>query len=200
MTLLGLADAHPRLFGPRGRVAGVVLVSTSTGKLATITFGLPAALARLGGPLLPLMLRGARRQSALIERGRARLTGGAWMFVRRLAFGPGVDPALVEYLTELIGATPVDVIADFYPTLIDHDKLAAVERLAQTRVQVICGERDLLTPPEHSVEIAARLPDATLTIIPGTGHQVLMERPDQVTAPIVALVEDVLAAGRRRAS
>lgn len=200
MTVLSLADAHPRLFGPRGRIRGVVLVSTSTGRLATVTFGLPAALARVGGPVLPIMLRGARRQAAMIERGRARLTGGAWVFVRRLAFGGPVDPALVEYLTGLIGATPVDVIADFYPTLIDHDKLSALDRLATTQVRVICGERDLLTPPEHSVEIAACLPDAELTIVPETGHQVLMERPEQVSEPIIELAQqllDELAPSRR---
>ncbi len=193
MTVMALADANPELFGTSGRVAGVVLMSTTTGKLAIVTLGVPAALAKIGGPALPLLLRGARREAALIERGRARVTDIAWVFVRRLAFGGAVDPALVEYLSRMIGETPVDVIADFYTTLNNHDKLSALGVLKQTRVAVICGEKDLVTPPDHAREIAAQLPNAELLIVAGTGHQVLMERPDLVERPLLRMVRDVLA-------
>jgi len=196
MTILALADNRAALFGPDGRVAGVVLISTTTGKLATITFGLPAALARVGGPVLPLILRGARREAALIERGRARVTDVAWVFVKRLAFGGPVSAGCVEFLTRMIGETPVDVIADFYPALMDHDKLDAVGVLSDTRVSVICGERDLLTPPAHSRTIADALPDAELVVVAGAGHQVLMEQPGPVNSSIVRVVEDVLGSAR----
>ena len=72
-------------------------------------------------------------RSSLIERGRARLTDASWLFVQRLAFGPDTDPALVEFLTRMIGETPVDVVADFFPTLTSHDKLAALDVLADRR-------------------------------------------------------------------
>ncbi len=191
MTVLALADAHPELFGPSGPIRGVLLISTTTGKLATITLGFPAALAKVGGPLLPLLLRGARREAALVERGRARVTDVAWVFVKRLAFGGTVEPGLVEYLSRMLAETPVDVIADFYPTLIDHDKLEAVGVLSKTRVCLICGERDVLTPPEHAMQIAEQLPDAELLIVPGAGHQVLMERPDLVEPALLTMVRDV---------
>jgi pimeloyl-ACP methyl ester carboxylesterase len=196
MTIMALADAHPELFGPNGQVAGVVLMSTTTGKLGTVTLGFPAALARIGGPALPILLRGARREVALVERGRAHVTDIAWVFVRRFAFGGTVDPGLVEFLARIIAETPVDVIADFYPTLIKHDKLAALSVLTKTRVCVICGERDLLTPPEHAMEMAAQLPDAELLIVPGAGHQVPLERPDLVERPLVRMVREVLEDAR----
>ncbi len=196
MTVMALADAHPEMFGPPGQIDGVVLMSTSTGKLATITLGLPAVLAKIGGPALPLLLRGARREAALVERGRARVTDIAWVFVRRFAFGGAVDPGLVEFLSKMIGETPVDVIADYYPTLMNHDKLAAIGVLTNTRVCLICGERDLLTPPEHAMDMAEQLPDAELLIVPGTGHQVLMERPDLVERPILRMVREMLAKSR----
>jgi pimeloyl-ACP methyl ester carboxylesterase len=198
MTIMALADAHPELFGDGGRVSGVALLSTTTGKLATVSLGLPAALARLRGPILPLLLRGASRTPELVERGRARTSDFAWIFLRRLAFGSDVDPALVEFLSAMIAHTRVDVIADFYPTLMDHDKLSALDVLTHTPVFVICGERDVLTPPEHSRAMADALPSAELVLVPDAGHQALMERPDVVNVPLMTLVDTALAEARPR--
>ena len=153
MTITG-AGRQPSgtVRGPGGRravprIAGVVLISTSAGEMAAVTLGLPAMLARIKGPLLPLLLRGARRQADLIERGRAIGTDLAWVITRRLSFGSNeVAPATVEYLTSMIASTRIEVIADFYPALMSHDKLAALGVLADTRVLIICGDRDVLTP------------------------------------------------------
>ena len=191
MTVLALADAHPELFAER--VRGVGLISTSTGKLAWLTLGVPAGLARVGDPALRLALRGVRRQSNLIERGRARLTDAAWLFVRRLAFGPHTDPALVEFMTRMIAETPVDVVAEFFPTLTSHDKLAALDVLIDLPVVIVCGEDDLVTPAEHSRDMADRLPKAELLLVPDAGHQVLMERPDVVNVPLLRLIDDALS-------
>ncbi|MGH8860168.1 MAG: alpha/beta fold hydrolase, partial [Jatrophihabitantaceae bacterium] len=190
MTLLALADARPGLF--RDRVAGVALVSTSTGRIAWLTLGIPAGLARIGDPALRLALRGIRKRSSLIERGRARVTDAAWVFVKKLAFGPDVDPALVEFMTRMIGDTPVDVVADFFQALTSHDKLAALDVLVDLPVLIVCGEDDLVTPPEHSREMADVLPKAELVLIADTGHQVLMERPDVVNPPLLRMIADAL--------
>lgn len=47
---------------------------------------------------------------------------------------------------------------------------------------VVCGEADLLTPPEHSREIARAVPGATLRLLAGAGHLLTMERPAEVAA------------------
>jgi pimeloyl-ACP methyl ester carboxylesterase len=198
MTIMALADQHPELFASDGRITAVALISTSTGKLAGVSLGLPAALAKLRGPVLPVLLRGARRQPALIERGRAHVTDIAWVFMRKLAFGGPVDPALVEYVSRLIAATPVDVIADYYSTLMDHDKLAALDALLGNRVLVICGEQDMITPPDHSRAIADALPDAELVLVPGAGHLVQLEKPEDVEGPLAKLVERVVQDARPR--
>jgi pimeloyl-ACP methyl ester carboxylesterase len=199
MTVMALADAHPELFGRDGRVAGVLLLSTSTGKLATVTLGMPALLAKMRGPVLPLLLRGASRRADLVERGRAHTSDFAWLYLKRFAFGTDVDPGLVEFLSGLIAQTRIDVIADFYSTLIDHDKLHALGVLRDTPVEVVCGEHDLMTPLDHSRTIAAELPHATLTVVPRAGHQALMERPDEVNPPLMRLVDEALAAATQSA-
>jgi pimeloyl-ACP methyl ester carboxylesterase len=192
MTVLSLADAHPELFLVGGRIVAVSLLGTSAGRVAALSLGVPAGLARLSDPVVAFALRGARSRVAFVERGRARVTDLAWVFVQRLAFGPDVDPALVEFITRMIGATPVDVIAEFYPTLMSHEKEAALKVLADIPVVIACGENDLIAPVEHSRTMAEALPHAELVVVPETGHQAHMERPDIVNPPLVRLVAQAL--------
>jgi pimeloyl-ACP methyl ester carboxylesterase len=203
MTVLSLVEEHPELFRPGrdgtpARVQGVVLLSTSTGKIASVTLGLPSAFARLTGPVIPLLLHGARRRPTLVERGRAMGSDIAWVFTKKLSFAREVDPALVEYVTRMISRTRVDVIAEFYSALLQHDKLAALGNLTETRVLVICGDRDMLTPLEHTNAIAAALPSARLVVVPDAGHMALMEAPEEVDPALCELVGEVLAENVRQ--
>ncbi len=43
---------------------------------------------------------------------------------------------------------------------------------------VVAGEDDALTPPGTALEMAARLPDAEVVIVPGAGHLSNLENPD----------------------
>jgi pimeloyl-ACP methyl ester carboxylesterase len=206
MVELALAEQRPGLFaaGRRDkaqRVVAVALMSTSAGRLGSMTLGLPAVLARLNAPLMPLLLRSVRRQGELIERGRALGSEVAWVFTRRLSFsGADIDADTVDYLAEMIAATRIEVVADFYPIVVNNDKLAALPLLDDIEVLVMCGDHDLLTPLAHSEQIAASLPNARLVVIPDAGHVALMERPDQVTAEFAQLITGALqlTGGSRR--
>lgn len=57
-------------------------------------------------------------------------------------------------------------------------------RLAAIRCPtlVACGDSDLLTPPEHSREIAAAIPGARLAIVPECGHMLTLEQPARINA------------------
>ncbi|MBB5694759.1 alpha/beta fold hydrolase [Muricoccus pecuniae] len=47
---------------------------------------------------------------------------------------------------------------------------------------VVCGEADILTPPDLAREIAEGIPGAALHILPGCAHLPSMEEPERVTA------------------
>jgi pimeloyl-ACP methyl ester carboxylesterase len=199
MTVMALAEAHPEYFGPR--VVGVALLSTSTGRIAEVSLGLPAALAKLRSPILPLVLRGMRNRAALVERSRRIGSDIAWLVTRRYSFGSAeVSPALVEYVGQLIAATPVDVIADFYPALNDHDKLHALGNLRGVETLIVVGERDLLTPVGHSRSMAAELPAAELLVVPGAGHLAMMERPTAVNLRLRTFLHRAARGSGRSAS
>ena len=53
-------------------------------------------------------------------------------------------------------------------------------------VLVMCGEDDQLTPPEHSRTIAQLAPGARLVMVPGSGHMLTMEQPEQVNRELLA--------------
>jgi pimeloyl-ACP methyl ester carboxylesterase len=199
MTVMALAAQHPDLFaGPAGtatgRVRSVVLVNTSSGDLKNLTLGLPSALARLHAPVLPIVLRRAAKNAALVEQVRTMGRDLAWALTKRLSFAsPDVDPAVVAYCSMMIAATPVDVVADFYPTLMAHDGRMGLRTLRSCPVLVIGADSDAMTPLAHARSIARELPEARLVVAENAGHLLMLEHPEVVNAPLVEVVEAVLA-------
>jgi pimeloyl-ACP methyl ester carboxylesterase len=199
MTIMALADQHPELFGTR--VIGVALLSTSTGKMASVTFGLPAAMKHVTTRVLPHLTRGMRGRPRLFENGRRLGTDLAFVATRRAAFGVGnVSPSVVEFVEKMTADTPVDVIAEFYDTFMDHDKLSALSALEAVETLVLVGGRDVITPVDHSRTIAAALPDAQLVVVEGAGHMVQLENAAMVTLHLRALVRRASRTARHVAS
>lgn len=189
MTIMALADRHPHLF--RDRVRGVVLLSTSAGKLAEVTLGLPAIVSKLLHKVGPAAVAALGRGGALVDRGRQAGHDIGFLAVRLFGFGdPGnVSPTVVDFVESMIRTTPTEVIAEFYPALMSHDKLDALHVLNGVPTAVIVGEKDWLTPPDHSRAIAAAVPHAQLTEIPGTSHLAQLERPEVVNDAIRDLLK-----------
>jgi pimeloyl-ACP methyl ester carboxylesterase len=194
MTILALADRAPELF--RDRVVGVGFVSTAAGAFAETVFGIPGFVGRAMRPVAPGVIRFANKRAELLETGRR--TGGdvAYLLTRRFAFGGEVPPSLVDFMERMVAHTHVEVMTEFFDTFLSHDKLEALGVLSDIETLVLCGERDLLTPPKNSHVIADALPHAELLLVPGAGHMVILERPAVVNAAVRRLVEH----GTRRAS
>ena len=198
MTIMALADQHPELFGQR--VVGVALLGTSTGKLASVTFGLPTVFQGVSRRVLPWVTRGMRGNPEVFERGRRIGTDLAFVAARRTAFGSSeVSPSLVEFVEQMLADTPVDVIAEFYDTFMDHDKLARLGVLGGVETLVLVGSHDKLTPVEHSRQIAAAVPTAQLVVLEGAGHMVQLERAALVNLHLRALLRRATKAASRSA-
>jgi pimeloyl-ACP methyl ester carboxylesterase len=57
---------------------------------------------------------------------------------------------------------------------------------------VVCGDADVVTPLEHSREIAAAVPGAELVVIERCGHMLTMERPDAVNAALARWIARIV--------
>ncbi|GLZ12267.1 lipase [Actinomadura sp. NBRC 104425] len=195
MSIMALADRHPQLFGAqrgRLRVAGVALINTSCGDMTELTLGLPLVLAKALRPLAGGAIRGLSRQAQLVDRARGLAGDIAFVVTRKMAFADKhVSPTVVDFLEQMIRATPIDVIAEFYPALMALDEVCALEPIGRVPVLVLAGGRDRLTPPEHSRRIAEALPDAELIEVGDAGHVLPLEYPGVVTGGLRRLLERV---------
>jgi pimeloyl-ACP methyl ester carboxylesterase len=187
MTTMALAAHDPAYV--RERVAGVAFVGTSSGRLAEIDYGLPAFGVNAVRRVLPSVLRTLGRQADLVERGRRATSDLYAGVVERYSFGSrDVDPAVVRFAERLIEATPIDVVAEFYPAFAAYDQTGALPAFLDRPALVLAGDQDMITPSSHSEAVADVLPDAELVLVPGAGHLVMLESPDVVTGHLVDLL------------
>jgi pimeloyl-ACP methyl ester carboxylesterase len=199
MTIMGLAAIRPDLFG--SKVVGAALLSTSSGNLADLSFGLPELLTRVRTAFFPVAAWTMRRRPVLAERTRRLASELVSTITRSLSFASAdVDPALGQYVDAMIAGTPVDVIAEFYPALAGLDETGSLEPLRSVPTLVLTGEEDKLIPKEHSDLLMERLEGtgAELVVIPEAGHMVLLEKPAEVTAALSALLRRAGAAASAR--
>jgi pimeloyl-ACP methyl ester carboxylesterase len=64
-----------------------------------------------------------------------------------------------------------------------RDGLASGAKV-QVPATLVLGERDLMTPAKGGRELAAVLPKARVVALPGAGHMLMHERPDDVLAAL----------------
>ncbi|MFI8926515.1 alpha/beta fold hydrolase [Streptomyces sp. NPDC053474] len=194
MTTMALADQFPELI--RERVVGVALVGTSAGGLGEVNFGLPVAGVNAVRRVLPGVLRALGSQAELVERGRRATSDLFAGIIKRYSFSSkDVDPAVARFAERMIESTPIDVVAEFYPAFTEHDKADALKHFAELPVLVLAGDKDLVTPSEHSEVMADLLPDAELVLVPDAGHLVMLEHPEVVTDRLADLLARTGAVG-----
>jgi pimeloyl-ACP methyl ester carboxylesterase len=193
MAVMAMADAFPDEFKPGGKVAGVVLISTSAGDVSGITFGMPEVLVRFRKPLLPLISGAGWVTGGMLDRAREASTDLAWLLTRRYGFGSTrVSAALVSYVERMNSATRTESVARYLRTLYTHDRVLALGALAKIPVLIVVGGEDLLTPLEHSEAIRDALPDAELVVVPNGGHVVLLEHSEAVDAVLLPFLRKLM--------
>ncbi|MFE5482153.1 alpha/beta fold hydrolase [Streptomyces sp. NPDC056527] len=190
MTIMALADRYPELI--RERVVGVAFVGTSAGRLGEVNYGLPSAGVNAVRRVLPGVLKALGSQAELVERGRRATADLFAGLIKKYSFSSrDVDPAIARFAERMIEATPIDVVAEFYPAFAEHDKAAALEVFREIPVLALAGDRDLVTPSAHTEAIADLLPEAELVIVDDGGHLVMLEHPEVVTDRLADLLAKV---------
>ena len=157
MTIMRLAQTHPELFGTR--IKGVALFSTSAGEMADYSpiRGLPGrTFSRVAEPLMATL----NRIPELVERGRRAGSDLGYVVTRRMAFGSQVPVSYVEFASEMLAETPLEVVADFYPAFAELNEFVALQHLAGVETAVVGGETDAITPIQHTARIIELLPHA----------------------------------------
>jgi pimeloyl-ACP methyl ester carboxylesterase len=192
MTVMALADQQPELFGDRA--VGVGLLATSPGRLAEVTFGVPAAAGRVLRRAAPKALAALNRRPTLVARSRRLGSDIEYVLTKRYSFATDVPPSLVRFVQSMHDQTPLVVLAELFPAFDAHDKLHALDAMNGVETLIMCGEQDLMTPADHSREMVEHVPGADLVILPAAGHLVMLEHPDLVSDHLRDLVERAVRA------
>ncbi|MEX2196764.1 MAG: alpha/beta hydrolase [Thermoleophilaceae bacterium] len=100
-----------------------------------------------------------------------------WIYTRRAHEDGSVDRFVDEVLADQHPQTPEAFVA-WAEASLEHD---TADRLGAIDVPalVIAGDEDIAIPPRFSQEIAARVPDARLVVLPGEAHQPFQESPER---------------------
>ncbi|MGQ9823542.1 MAG: alpha/beta fold hydrolase [Desulfotomaculales bacterium] len=115
----------------------------------------------------------------------------------RFSYSPGTPEEVREEAEKEFGLTPPEVR---YNDFLACDSFDVMGRLREIKmpVLVVCGEDDQLTPVKYARYLQENIPGARLVLVPGAGHMVMWEQPEQVNAAIAGFLAEL--AGRSRAS
>jgi pimeloyl-ACP methyl ester carboxylesterase len=170
VTMTAAINSRDRL---ADHVTGLALVATSSHPLAGVPVP-PSVIDRLSARGERSLARAERRCHPAI-RSASMLT---WSM--RVAYGSRPDPTAIELgRTMMTAMSPASLgsllrgIGSF--KLKDH--LGTID----LPTRVVVGTRDVLTPPRHAKAMMAEgIPHAELVVLPGTGHMVMLECPEEL--------------------
>jgi pimeloyl-ACP methyl ester carboxylesterase len=190
MTIIALAEQHPEVFGDR--VAGVALISTTAGGLATNKIVAPLVPNRLGGELLTRATALLAKAPELVDSARTRGSNIGYLLTGMFAFGSDVPAAYVEAVDQMLASTALEVLLAFVPQFDLLDKFHAVKALGTIPTLIACGTKDKLTAVGHSRKLQQEIPGARLVEYQGAGHILLFEEKNRLNAELAALVAEAL--------
>ena len=75
-----------------------------------------------------------------------------------------------------------------YDTFKKDTHLTAELKKISCPALVLCGEDDILKPPEFSKIISDNIPDSEFLLIPGCGHVAIYEKPKELTSAILGFI------------
>jgi pimeloyl-ACP methyl ester carboxylesterase len=190
-TVAEYAQAVRREIEARGDGGtGVALVGHSLGSAIALRLALDApelverlALVGAGARLrvLPAMLELARTQP-----------DEAWRQVVALGHAPGHEQMAAAYAEAAAPTAP----GALYRDLVACDGFDVMGELDSVRqpTLVLVGAEDRLTPPKYAAYLVEHLPHATGVTLPGAGHFLMHEAPEEMARSLCEWLSDT---GRR---
>lgn len=159
-----------------------IIAGHSLGGLIALQMGLDFGT-ELGG--LILIGTGARMRvlPALLEAARAE-PEQALRTLKNFSLAPQSDPALsTRLLNEQVKPAP----GMLYRDLMACNGFDVMERLQELRrlpTLILCGAEDRNAPVKYSDYLRTHIAGSTLRVIPGAGHYVQREKPEEVNQAI----------------
>ncbi|MEU2105545.1 MULTISPECIES: alpha/beta fold hydrolase [unclassified Nocardia] len=185
MTVLTYAEQNPHEIGTR--IVGVALLATAAGGLADAGFG-----RLLRNPVVSAFQAAVRRAPGAMHHAKLLACRLFAPLIRTAEFGDRkVSPRVLALANAMRNETPIVTMASYLSEFMVYDRTDALTLLSGIPTLVLCGAADLMTPPSHSVAMAAAVEYSDLVIVDSAGHSVILERPGLVAEAVARLMTRV---------
>jgi non-heme chloroperoxidase len=164
MTIQALVTNHPEVV--RDRVRGVALVATATRSLPSVAPRIPAAIIHA--------VVGDRASGAIARTGLGATRGSLGQLAHR---------SHVQATYDAFVATPGAVRAGFLVAMARMDYRVGLAGI-NVPTTILVGTHDRLTPVVRARELQAGIAGSELIVLPGLGHMLPLEAPDEVADAI----------------
>lgn len=182
MAVLTYASQHPHQIGTR--IVGVALIATAASGLADAGFG-----RLLRSPAVSALQAAVRRAPGLMNNAKLMACRAFAPVIHAAEFGDRkVSPRVLRLANAMHNATPIVTMASFLSAFMTYDQTDALAALSNIPTLVLCGSADLMTPPSHSVAMAAAVVYSDCVLVDGAGHSVILEQPTRVAEAIARLL------------
>jgi pimeloyl-ACP methyl ester carboxylesterase len=110
----------------------------------------------------------------------------AQRWVQGMVWSPRLaDRALVQGVIDMFARRGADMFAAQIRALLARPDASGLLAGIRCPTLVLCGEQDSWAPAQRHREMAAKIPGATLVLVPECGHMCTMERPERVTRALL---------------
>jgi pimeloyl-ACP methyl ester carboxylesterase len=107
--------------------------------------------------------------------------------INQWCYPKGTDPVLIAQAVRMMEQTPAPVILKDFLACNRYDCSDDLDKLAIPAL-ILVGDQDVMTPPDSSRFLQGKMPFSRLTVIPGAGHMVMLERPREVNQAILEFI------------
>ncbi|MFI7669327.1 alpha/beta fold hydrolase [Nocardia sp. NPDC049526] len=190
MTVLTYVSQNPHEIGTR--ITGVALIATAASGLADAGFG-----RLLRNPAVSAFQAAVRRAPVLMHHAKLIACKAFAPIIRTAEFGDRkVSSRVLALANAMHNETPIVTMASFLSAFMVYDQTDALAVLSKIPTVVLCGSADLMTPPSHSIAMAAAVEYSDFVLVDGAGHSVILERPTEVAEAIRRLMTRAGATGK----
>jgi pimeloyl-ACP methyl ester carboxylesterase len=186
MTVLGLAERRPELFGER--IVGVALVATAADRGSAGELAIAGPWGQLLRRIGPGIANVFAPRPDLVEHSLRLADDLVVILTEHYGFGSQAPASLVEHTKHMHAQVPVPVLVDLLPAFADLDLVDAVAPLQRTETAIVVGETDRMTPMALSRRLLDLLPGADYVTLADTGHMLMLERYPEVNQVLRDLV------------
>jgi pimeloyl-ACP methyl ester carboxylesterase len=163
-----------------------VLVGHSMGGAISqdVALRYPARVAGLG-----LVATGARlRVAPAILDGALQDKEETVRLICEWSYGPEADEETVRLGRRQMAEVPAEVLYGDYAAC---DAFDVMDRLGEIQAPavVVCGTKDRMTPSKYSVYLRDHIAGATLRLVEGAGHMIMVEKPRDVIQALETFLE-----------